>query len=268
MIARHLFKVPGVSRLLTRIPGLPASLRVDYDLWHEPSYGYGAQSAARLAKALGLQRVTAMEWGVVQGDRLVQLEKIAAVVSGHFGVGMDVASFDTGKGLPAPLDYRDCPHVWGEGFYAADIARLRRRVSSARLIFGEVGASIRTFLAGSATAPVGFVACNLDYYSLASEALEALAAAPAEKRLPRIVMLFDDVLYPERACHNEWTGELRAINEFNARHEHMKLAPLRWLQWMRAVPGYWHAMVYVLHDFSHPLYGVMITPQGYRHRQM
>jgi len=268
MIARHFLKVPGVSRLLSRIPAMPAGVRVEYDLWNDPAYGYGVQSGARLAKTLGLPRITVMEWGIVQGDRTVQLERIAPVVSSHFGVDIDSAAFDTGKGLPPPVDYRDCPHVWDEGFYTTDIERVRSKVRSVQLNFGDVGSNIGDFLARPDTAPVGFVACNLDYYSLASTALEALAAAPPEKRLPRIVILFDDMVYPERACHNEWTGELRAMNEFNASHEHMKVAPLRWLRWMRSSPGPWHEMVHVLHDFSHPQYNVLVTPEGYRHRQM
>jgi hypothetical protein len=261
--------LPGIRGLLSRLPWLPSSIRVQYDIWWgAPSYGYGMQSAARLAKSLGIPRVTAMEWGVVQGDRLVQLERIAPIVSQYFGIGVDIVAFDTGKGLPAPVDFRDCPHIWGEGFYAMDVSRVRSRLSIADLVLGEVGTSITSFLDSSRVAPVGFVACNLDYYSLATEALEALASAPQEKRLPRLLILFDDVLYPERACHNEWVGELRAINEFNDRHEFLKIAPLRWLDWMRSGPAHWHAMTYVLHDFSHPLYQVLITPEGIQHRQV
>jgi hypothetical protein len=268
MIARHLLKLPGASRLLSRMPSLPVSLRVEYDLWPDPAYGYGLQSGARLAKVLGVPRITAMEWGIVQGDRTVQMERIAPQVSAHFGVDIAVAAFDTGRGLPPPVDFRDCPHVWAEGFYTTDIERVRGRVSTTQLCFGDVGSGIAGYLAEADAAPVGFVACNLDYYSLASTALDALASAPQEKRLPRILMLFDDLVFPERACHNEWTGELRAINEFNASHEYMKVAPLRWLEWMRHTRGPWHQMVYVLHDFSHPQYNVLVTPEGYRHRQM
>jgi hypothetical protein len=268
MIARHLLKLPGAGRLLSRIPSLPVAMRVEYDLWSDPAYGYGLQSGAKLAKALGIPHITAMEWGIVQGDRTVEMERIAPVVAAHFGVAISVAAFDTGRGLPPPVDFRDCPHVWGEGFYTTDIDRVRSRVGSVQLCFGDVGSCIGGFLAEPATAPVGFVACNLDYYSLASAALDALASAPQDRRLPRILMLFDDLVFPERACHNEWTGELRAINEFNATHEYMKVAPLRWLEWMRHSRGPWHQMVYVLHDFSHPQYNVLVTPEGYRHRQM
>lgn len=261
--------LPGVRGILSRLPVLPSWVRTDYDIWWKvPSYGYGLQSAARLAKSLSISRLSALEWGVVQGDKLVQLERIAAVVNGHFGISVEVAGFDTGVGLPAPIDYRDCPHIWGEGFYQIDAARVRSRLSSADLHLGSVGQAISSFLGQPNTPPVGFVACNLDYYSLAAEALEALASAPHERRLPRIVVLFDDVLYPERACHNDWMGELLAIKEFNASHKDMKIAPLRWLRWLRGAPADWHAMTYVLHDFSHPLYNTLITPLGFEYRQM
>lgn len=265
-----LARLPGARRLLTRIPNLPVSVRAEFDLWwNAPSYGFGVQTAANLATALNVPRISAMEWGVVQGDNLVQLERIAKVVASHYRIGVDVAAFDTGKGLPPPLDYRDCPHIWGEGFYTMDVDRVRSRISSANLLLGNIGASISSYLDQPDVAPVGFVACNLDYYSLASEALEALSSARCEMRLPRVLMLFDDVLFPERAGgHNDWTGERLAIREFNAKHPLMKIVPFAGLRWMRQSPAYWHEMVYVLHDFAHPQYGTLITPKGYQYQQM
>jgi hypothetical protein len=267
---RHFTRIPGARRLLMRIPGIPVPVRAEYDLWTgRPGYGYGVYRAAHLASALGLSRITVMEWGVVTGNGLVGLERLADAVAAHFDMEIDVAGFDVGGGLPPPIDYRDGAHIWGEGFYRVDEASVRSRLTRAELIMGRpIGDNIVSFLARRELAPVGFVAVNLDYYSLALEALTALAAASDAARLPRILMLFDDLLFPERACHNDWIGERRAIIEFNEGHSMQKVAQVPGLHWMRRHPAFWNEMVHVLHDFDHPLYTKLITPEGDRHRQM
>lgn len=44
--------------------------------------------------------------------------------------------------------------------------------------------------------------------------------------LPRVYCYFDDVVWPEFACHNEFTGELHAIHEYNTLTETRKIAQL------------------------------------------
>jgi hypothetical protein len=122
-------------------------------------------------------------------------------------------------------------------------------------------------MSGDGAGPVAFVAVNLDYYSLTLEALEALASQPDTSRLPRTVMLFDDLVWPERAFHNEWIGELRAIGDFNEAHPVHKVARVNGLSWTRPLPSFWNDAVHVLHDFEHPLYARLITPEGREYRQ-
>ncbi|MEX2375259.1 MAG: hypothetical protein WD942_06685 [Dehalococcoidia bacterium] len=266
---KRLINLPGVAGLVDRLPGLSPDVRAEFDLWWErPSYGYGMHFAARLAYSLDIPRITVMEWGVVQGDGLMWMERIARTIFEHVGVGIDVVAFDTGRGLPEPVDYRDCPHIWDEGFYTTDERRVRSLISDAELILGPMGPSIADYLAREDAAPVGFIACNLDYYSLAIQALNSVAASRTGVRLPRVMTLFDDLLFPERACHNAWTGERLAIREFNETHDLMKIDKMHHLRWMRRAPAFWHEMVYVLHDFDHPLYTRLITPEGYEHRQL
>jgi hypothetical protein len=78
---------------------------------------------------------------------------------------------------------------------------------------------------------------------------------------------FDDIIYPAHACHNEFVGELLAIKEFNAAHEHRKIAPIHLLRHMRLIPAPWNEQMYVMHDFGHPLYCVNITPKNISHTQ-
>lgn len=266
---RYLTKVPGVRKLWRRFPIGPVPLRAEHDIWPGyPPYGYGIWSAATLAKAIGLTRITALECGVVTGNGLVCMEKIATIVGNHFGMTIDVIGIDTGKGLPPPIDYRDGAHIWGEGFYVMDPAKVRPRLKSAELVVGPIGESLQAVLDRPNLAPVGFVAVNLDYYSLTKQAFAALAATEPNRRLPRIYCFFDDILWPDRACHNDWFGELLAISEFNHEHPMKKLAKIPHLSWMRCHPNYWNEMIYVLHDFLHPRYTQLITPEGYRYRQI
>jgi hypothetical protein len=45
-------------------------------------------------------------------------------------------------------------------------------------------------------------------------AFRVFSGTPAT-RLPRVFCYFDDIVWPERACYNEFTGEYLAIREFN-----------------------------------------------------
>src|SRR5205823_1690473 len=107
----------------------------------------------------------------------------------------------------------------------------------------------------------------LDYYSSTKRAF-GLFEGPPHTRLPRVFCYFDDTVEPERACHNEYTGELCAIREFNCEHEDKKISPVHLLRHLRVHPERWNDEMYILHDFSHPLYRRNITPSGRQHSQL
>ncbi len=245
-------------------------LRAEYDLWNgaRHGYGYGVYRAADLAAALDMNAISVLECGVLSGFGLESLERVSDQIGAHFGIDIQVVGFDSPAGLPEPVDFRDCPHVWAKGFYAIDEAAIRSRLRRAELIVGDsIGVGIRAFLEREGTAPVGFVAVNLDYWSLTLEALEAVADAGSDRRLPRVLTLFDDLVWPERAYHNTWTGELRAVRDFNEARPKQKVARVHGLRWTRRMPAFWNDAVYVLHDFEHPSYGRLITPEGAEYRQ-
>jgi hypothetical protein len=197
-----------------------------------------------------------VEFGVAGGDGLVALESLSKEIAAFFGINIDVFGFDTGEGMPMPTDYRDLPHVWSKGFYRMDKERLRKRLNvNTRLFIGDVGETVHKLV--EARCPLGFVAFDMDYYSSTKEALRAFDL-PQFTRLPRIYCYFDDILYPELACHNHWIGELCAIREFNDEHSDKKLGALNLLRWLRPRPEPWNDQIYVLHDFHHPLYSVHI----------
>jgi hypothetical protein len=196
----------------------------------------------------------------------MSLQSISTALAAHFKIEIDVYGFDTGNGLPEPVDFRDLPHVWARGFYTMDKQRLVARLTSAKLILGDIGDTLPVFLE-SITAPIGFVAFELDYYSSTRKGLEIFRCAQS-KRLARVFCTFGSTIEPPRACYNDWVGELCAIREFNEASAERKLAPLPGLRWMRRFPARWNDAFYVFHDFRHPLYSQCLTPSMPRHSQM
>jgi hypothetical protein len=252
--------VPKVVSLWRRFPVGSVALRTRYGAWSRPQYAYGVFHAARQAKLLGLDGILAIEFGVAEGDGLLALESIAQEVAQYFGVRITGFGFDTGEGMPDAADYRDLPYVWRKGFYKMDQTRIKQRLGpGTQLVFGDVRHTVQTL--SRVPDPIGFVAFDLDYYSSTTHALTAFDL-PHRTRLPRVYCYFDDILYPEFACHNPWTGELCAIREFNEQRTDVKLCPLNLLRWMRPHPEPWNDQIYVLHDFHHPLYSVNIMPKS------
>ncbi len=262
-LIKHILKVPGAWRLWRTFPVGSVPLRTQFDIWPRPSYAYGVYAAAELATKLGLGSISVLEFGVAAGAGLLALEDIALRFEKHFKIQISVVGFDTGSGMPKPDDYRDLPYVWGESFYKMDEEKLRRRLRGADLILADVEKGVERFLADGIKGPIGFVAFDLDYYSSTKKALR-IFEGPVEGRLPRVFCYFDDVIWPERACYCEYTGELLAINEFNSEHSEKKLCNVPHLSWIRPRRNAWNEQIYVMHDFRHPLYGKNITPMDGR----
>ena len=177
-----------------------------------------------------------------------------------------MAGFDTGEGMPPVLDYRDLPHVWNAGFYRMDVPRLKAVLApGTQLVLGNIAETVSQWVPPHL---VGFVSFDLDYYSSTKNAFRLFDNGDANSRLPRVYCYFDDLMWPQHACHNPWVGELCAIREFNESHDHIKLAPIHMLRHMRVHPAAWNDSMYALHDFHHPLYCRNITPEGERHTQL
>jgi hypothetical protein len=266
ILLHQLLRIPGFQALWSKLQLGSVATRVRFDISPRPAYAYGVYSAAVLASRLGIPELSVFEFGVAGGRGLVALERLAAEIGPAVGVRIAVYGFDSGKGMPAPIDYRDLPHVWGEGFFQMDIEALRRTLTSAQLVLGDVAETVPAQIAAGAMPPVGFVAFDLDYYSATKAAFRLFEGAPAT-RLPRVYCYFDDIGGPEIACMNEYVGELLAIKEWNAAHERMKISPIVHLNTQRARPARWNVKMYALHDFAHPLYTRNVTPAGDAYRQ-
>ena len=259
-------KPSWVQRIWKRFPIGSADLRTKYDIWERPQYAYGIHFAAKLARTLGLKAISAIEFGVAGGNGLRAMDRIAQELAPELGVGIQVYGFDSGQGMPPPVDYRDLPHTWQQGFFKLDQARLQAELQGAKLVIGDVSETIPRFLGGD-VAPVGFISFDLDYYSSTKAAFAVFAGRP-ETRLPRVLCYLDDIIGPENACFCDRTGELCAVREFNDEHREMHIAPFNGLRHLRRYPARWNDQMYVYHDFRHPSYCQPVTPPGDRFRQM
>ena len=182
-------------------------------LAYYPAYAWGVLHGSHLAKSIGVNRVSVVEFGVAGGNGLVALERIAAKIEALCGIGIDVYGFDTGAGLPKPVDYRDLPNLYAPGDFLMDRTALQARLAKARLILGPVKETLATFLR-TRPSPVAFVSVDLDFYSSTVEALK-LFDADQTALLPRVHCYFDDILGYTFCDYN---GERVALAVFIASH--------------------------------------------------
>jgi hypothetical protein len=236
--------------------------RLAWDAVDRPHYAYCTYNAALQARALGHDAISAIELGVAGGNGLVTLEQIAATVEERTGVRVATYGFDAGSGMPRPVDYRDLPYVWQPGFFEMDEAALRARLTRSELAIGDVRETVPAFVRRADIPPIGFIAFDLDYYSSTIAAMQLLEMGPGQ-RLPRVYCYFDDVLGDDFEIHSRFVGELLAIDEFNAAHADVKVAPIHGLAHKRRIAAPWNDQVYVSHAFTHPQYDTHIHPSSW-----
>jgi hypothetical protein len=195
--------------------------RVAFDLVLRPQYAYGILRAAEFAIEFGIPKIACIEFGVAAGAGLMNMAYLARATERATGVAIHVHGFDSGQGMPEPVDHRDHPELYAPGDYPMDVAALRASLpANATLNLGPLSQTIPRFLT-ELDCPIGFVALDVDYYSSSLDALRIFEDAPT-RYLPATLMYADDInLWP----HHAWGGELLAINEFNAAHDNRKIAP-------------------------------------------
>lgn len=265
-LLNQVMRLPYVHGLWMRFPVGDVSTKVHWGLYPYPYYAYGVYWSAFLAKRLAIPRITAIEFGVAGGRGLLALEKATMEIERALDVGIDVVGFDSGEGMPEPTDYRDLPHIWGRGFYQMDHAKLRARLSKARLVIGDVRETIAKEVRSGQLAPIGFVAFDLDYYSSTKAAFDVFED-DGPSHLPRVHCYFDDVAANDLGCMNKYVGELRAIHEFNAAHPTRKISIFEQLRLSRPKWEHWQKKMYVMHDFAHPQYTTQVIPLEPKHTQ-
>ena len=224
--------------------------KIAFDLVVRQQFAFSILHAAQLAAAQGLERISIAEFGVASGAGLQNMCAIAADVMRATKVAIDIYGFDTGTGMPKPVDYRDHPEHWQQGDFPMEVDRLRQALPPfAHLIIGDVETTIPRFLADlSPQAPLGFVSLDLDFYSSTAKALSVFQAAPA-LYLPTVVVYLDDIV---EDTTNPWCGEQLAVAEFNAANALRKIAPFPLLRTKRIFKNArWIDQIYLLHVFDH-----------------
>jgi hypothetical protein len=222
-----------------------------------PQYLWGTLLAARIAKALKLDRIAVIEFGVAGGNGLIALERVATAAAELTGVAVEVYGFDIVTGFPEPVDHRDLPQVIVPGWFEMDVDALEARLTDARLVLGPVAETVPRFVA-SRHPPIGFIAFDLDLYSATMDAFGVLEQPP-DRLLPRITCYFDDLF---GYGWHDFNGERAAIADFNAGHEQRKLAKIHGLRYSLPEsqhPLAWHEQMYIAHAFDHPDYS---APEG------
>ena len=225
--------------------------KVYFDLVIRQSNAFCLLQAATFAREKGYSAITAVEFGVASGAGLLNMAEIAKHVTKATGVRIELVGFDTGKGMPPPIDYRDHPDLYGSGdFPMQDYEGLRARLpSNARLIIGEIAATLEDFLAAQTeTSPIGFVVIDVDYYSSAVDCLK-IFDGPSNLYLPETLAYFDDIHMPQ---HNPWQGEYLAIDEFNKTRDRRKISPFNFLRNYRLFKQpMWIDQIYLVHVLDH-----------------
>lgn len=264
MLLRTLFNPQkALQSLWRRFPLGSLELRLQYDIFARPHYAYCVYQAAALAKRLGCPRVSVLEFGVAGGNGLLYLEEISKDVERQLDVSIDIYGFDTGAGLPNPIDYRDLPYLWKQGFFAMDLDRLKSRLTRAKLVLGDVKETVPTFLERLTSAPIGACFFDLDFYSSTAHALRVFAGSH-DTHLPRAFCYFDDIISSDVGILSEDVGQLLAIKEFNRDNPVGKITPIHGFRHTRAIPSRWNDQIYVFHDFEHPLYNQYIHEDSNR----
>jgi hypothetical protein len=254
-----LFPKEFLQKIYRLLPNPSFERRMRWDLFKRPDYAYGVYRAALTAQALDIKKISAIEFGVAAGNGLLGLEEAASEVSRHTGVVVDTYGFDTGIGMPPPVDYRDNPYLWQAGFFQMDKEALVRRLSQSKLILGEFTETVPGFAKQYNPAPIGFISFDADYYSSTVTAFKLLAEDHAYF-LPRVLCYFDDMIGGDWELHSHYTGELLAIDEFNQQNPNMKIAKINGMAQKRVVPNWWHDLMYAHHRFDHPLYSKHVFP--------
>ncbi len=215
-------------------------------------YGYCLYNAAVLAKKLGYKKISVLEFGVAGGNGLLNLEYHTKQITKFIEIEIEIYGFDTGEGLPEPIDYRDLPYNYKKGNFKMDIDALHSKLKKAKLVLGDIKDTAETFFQEFNPAPIGFISYDFDFYSSTKIAM-SMFEEDEKHFLPRVFCYFDDIGGGDIALMNDYTGERLAINEFNNEHEKIKFCLPYYLLCKDLVEPWYHD-IRICHLFNHSRY--------------
>lgn len=226
--------------------------RLNLNAVDRPHYGYCLYNAAVLAKNLGYKKISVLEFGVAGGNGLLNLEYHTKQITKFIEIEIEIYGFDTGEGLPEPIDYRDLPYNYKKGNFKMDIDALSSKLKKSKLVLGDIKDTAETFFQEFNPAPIGFISYDFDFYSSTKIAM-SMFEEDEKHFLPRVFCYFDDIVGGDIALMNDYTGERLAINEFNNEHEKIKFCLLYYLLSKDLVEP-WYRDIRICHLFNHSRY--------------
>ena len=163
-IIKEVFCIP-FSLLLYRILSYPFPLRTAVIRiftiilkYYRPHYYSILYEAVQSSIKLGYKKISCIEFGVANGNGLLSLEKYAEILSKKHNIQIEIFGFDIGnKGLPAPKDYKDLPHIWKKGFYAMNENDLKKKLKQSKLIIGNVNKTVSNFFNEHNPSPIACI---------------------------------------------------------------------------------------------------------------
>jgi hypothetical protein len=223
-----------------------------------PHYAWCVMKAAELARALGHERVSAIEFGVAGGNGLAFMCDYVKDVKLATGVEVECYGFDTGTGMPSPEGARDLPYWFQEAQYKMDVDALKRRVPRAKLVLGDIRNNIGTFLEEHDPPPIGAIFNDTDYWSSTRESFRLYDQVSVRPHnfLPRQFMYFDDIIGREYEMYGPYNGQLLAIEEYNAVQDKVRIHRNQNL--IKQIHIQYRWQIYYAHLFEHPDYGTYI----------
>ena len=219
--------------------------KIEYDLVPRQPYAFGLNQAFKAASNLGLNKIIVIEFGVAQGAGLFNLANICSKLSAIYKLDYKVVGFDTGVGMPGPVDYRDHPEKYRKGDFPP--GKLTKDVLPLKtdLIYGPIKETLQEFVKSlKVDDKIAFISIDVDYYSSTIDCFE-IFNAKSENFLPSTILYFDDV---NNITDNKYMGELLAIVEYNQRKENKKICKMTQLKnWRIFKNALWIDQMYFLH---------------------
>ena len=234
-------------------PFLKYSTKVKWDAVSRPAYGYGMLNAAKLAKALRIDKISAIEFGTASGAGLLEMEKAARLIFQETGVSIEIYGFDLMSGLPQTSDYRDQIYFWPPGLFNVTSDKFLKKLKATKIVLGDVSITTASFIETYKPAKIGFISFDLDYYNSTKQAFE-IFHFPQSHYLPRVECYMDDTGSYELLSASTHTGVLAAISEFNVETNQPKILKKEDVGRLRKLPGNWFQASYVAHFFNHEFY--------------
>jgi hypothetical protein len=228
--------------------------KIKYDLVPRQPYAFGLGEAFRVASeqssSLGIERIVIVEFGVASGAGLLNLVKISEKLSRYYNLQVLVVGFDSGEGMPHPVDYRDHPEKYLDGDFPPHDRKLLDETlpSNAVVIYGPIAECVGK-LDGMLTDGdfISFISIDVDYWSSTNDCLKIFDNMSL-KFLPSLPMYFDDV---NNIDHHPYAGELLSIQEYNDRSSDKKIVKMNQLRnWRLFKNALWLDQMYWFYDLQ------------------